>query len=676
MRERERVDAFHYLSKKDGRRVGNLCGIVVSEARRSPTQEDSSSRQQTEGAGDVGTEQQPHTNQRESETAAAQGRPVRILTLKAMTRSGGTSTEGATAAAPKRLKKGDAVVYKPLGAHKYRAAAVLSVARNGDGVKVLFHNGKYVTDVETNMSLIRRPTAEERAELSRHWDDIWQHPAASSLASAKGPKGDRDDDGESAVEHEPFYAYLQRLNWKAPAFSSVADLRVMTWNVKHYGARSRVPRDAEAREQRAIHDDERSRNLAEVIFQSRCHLVVLQEIAKAADLAALCALVCERDPSASAGAWSFTAVVGEHAMLYRADKLAAALGGGGDGPGLRVEAGLYARGETLSPAFRRAYDWAAVAPRFDFALQGASAARPPAFFFAHTADGAGAASASRSIALCSVHLAFTAKEVRAQQLSHLASLMPGPSYDARQHIFVLLGDFNSNASVASRGHDLASSAVGDEVMEAINASSPGHELALQPGEKTSVGGERYDEIICHASARGRRHAHVFPPRERVQPQLRTALPTAELGASKRVEQAFYNIFSDHLPVFLDVAFVPVGPRQRAHPGEQIARGQPSAAAAAHIARAVGGGGVAATPDKDALLPVAAALTDAPLGVAAGAEAPVDLEKAAAPPPPVREQGVGEEGALSPGMQCKNCTAGKGCRWRGRPGHAPAVSPAA
>ena len=84
-------------------------------------------------------------------------------------------------------------------------------------------------------------------------------------------------------------------------------------------------------------------------------------------------------------------------MLYHSELIACALGcggssntaeslgGGGSSPAeslggsgsstaesLLVEAGFYARDETLSPAFRAATNWAATPRRFDFAMDGAS----------------------------------------------------------------------------------------------------------------------------------------------------------------------------------------------------------------------------------------------------------------------------------------------------------------
>jgi hypothetical protein len=117
-----------------------------------------------------------------------------------------------------------------------------------------------------------------------------------------------------------------------------------------------------------------------------------------------------------------------------------------------------------------------------------------------------------------------------------------------------LGDFNSNASVAKRGLDFVTSVEGSEVMKRINTHSSGHVLALGAGEKTSIGGERFDEVIVHQSTLGRRHAHVFPPLGLVQPQMCRALPEAEQRQYKTATMGFGNIFSDHLLVYVDLEF--------------------------------------------------------------------------------------------------------------------------
>merc|ERR1711871_443158 len=181
-------------------------------------------------------------------------------------------------------------------------------------------------------------------------------------------------------------------------------------------------------------------------------------------MARVCQLLHARGASED-GEWQSTAVVGEHALLYRPSVIASML----DCPpeDVSVTCGLYSQGDTLSPAFRQATDWEGVSSRFDFAMQGASAARLPALFFLHDKRPAREdAPPRRSLGLCSVHFAFGpggSSHVRDRQLEHLASLMPGASYDPGSCLYALVGDMNSNASVASRGHDLASSELGARV---------------------------------------------------------------------------------------------------------------------------------------------------------------------------------------------------------------------
>lgn len=514
------------------------------------------------------------------------------------------------------LRKGDRCVYKALEARKWRAAVVLNVARNGEAIMILWtKNGSAVFQDDVHAKLVQRPTAAQEAELAEQFKACL---ADARLEKSKSKSKSKSAGDGAPVEHEPLYVWMQRRGFKANKVHE-GHVRVMTWNVKHYGAKAERVRthDAELRERlrlrQAVHDAERARNLVEVIYLSRCALVVLQEISKSADLQLLCTLLEERcacSRSKAGAAWRSTAVVGEHAMIYRADLLAGALGCAT--AALRVEAGLYQRDETLSAAFRAAADWKAVKGRFDFAMQGASAARLPGLFFVHHGgDGGGR---SRSIALCSVHLAFGANgssETRERQLSNLASLMPGPSYDHDACLFALMGDMNSNASVAERGHDLASSELGKRVVGEINRSSPGHELALRAGQKTSIGGGRYDEVIVHDGARGKRSAHVYPHRAEIVSQMKRALPLEEQEEYKSVHMAFSNIFSDHLPVYVDLEF------------RGAARVTPAPVLAAPPTAAAAGGGGDATA----------------------------------------QAAKGE-------FKCLNCKAGKGCRWRGREGHAP------
>ena len=70
-------------------------------------------------------------------------------------------------------------------------------------------------------------------------------------------------------------------------------------------------------------------------------------------------------------------------------------------------------------------------------------------------------------------------------------------------------------------------------------------------------GERYDEIIVHEAAVGRRKANVYPSYATILPMRRKALPEVEqegASTSAKLSTAFSNIFSDHLPIFVDVEF--------------------------------------------------------------------------------------------------------------------------
>lgn len=520
---------------------------------------------------------------------------------------------------PLKLRKGQRLVYKELQGRKWRAAIAMSVARNGDAVKLLWTDGRTVSDHDASVALVRSPTAAEEADLEAHWELLLDEST---------------DDATTTVEHEPLHVLLRRRNHKANKVGP-RHVRLMTWNVKHFGAtaaRLRVrDRNERARllQQREAHDDERMRNIVEVVFQSRCALVVMQEIAREADTAALCALLDERVGRQGQRCWHATEVVGEHAMLYDRNTLAAALGCS-EPDGLSIECGLYDRGTTLSDAYRQATDWDAVAPRFDFALGGASDARLPAFFFARDASHP----SGRSVAICSVHLAYGRagkSDTRERQLAQLASLMPGGDYEPSRCLYALLGDFNSNASVAERGHDFASSAVGDAAMACANSHASGHVLALAAGKKTSVGGERYDEMIVHGAALGRRHAHVFPPRERLVPHMQAALPVEEQQSGASISTAFFNIFSDHLPVYCDLEFVSAG--------------------------------------------TVASSTDADGEVADGGEVAACCEEASLDGGERAATKIACPPALSQtDITCKRCSVGKGCRWRGKPGHLPSGLP--
>jgi hypothetical protein len=89
-------------------------------------------------------------------------------------------------------------------------------------------------------------------------------------------------------------------------------------------------------------------------------------------------------------------------------------------------------------------------------------------------------------------------------------------------------------------------------MTTINKASPDHVLALPAGVKTSIAGERYDEVIVHKNTLGRRHAHVYPCRDLLLPQMKAALPEEEQRRYKSVQMGFANIMSDHLLVYVDL----------------------------------------------------------------------------------------------------------------------------
>ena len=100
-------------------------------------------------------------------------------------------------------------------------------------------------------------------------------------------------------------------------------------------------------------------------------------------------------------------------------------------------------------------------------------------------------------------------------------------------------------------------------------------------------------------------------REQLVAHMREALPEEEQEAASSVARSFSNIFSDHLPVFVDVEM-------------GVERGEQE--------------------------------------VAAG-EVKREVEHAEASP----SEATVSEATLT----CKRCAAGKGCRWRGRQGHAAA-----
>ena len=188
---------------------------------------------------------------------------------------------------PPRWRKNDRVVYKDLPpARKWRAAIVISVARNGEAVTIKYYDGRSVCDKDVHIDQVRVPNEEESTELKGHWEKIAERLANSEVE-------------EMREKHEPLHEFLRKRGWKANRVGH-NQLRLMTWNVKHFGAtvprertRDKVEREHHA-QQRAEHDHERMCNLAEVIVTSRCVLVVLQEIAKTANTAQLCSELDER----------------------------------------------------------------------------------------------------------------------------------------------------------------------------------------------------------------------------------------------------------------------------------------------------------------------------------------------------------------------------------------------
>jgi endonuclease/exonuclease/phosphatase family metal-dependent hydrolase len=306
-----------------------------------------------------------------------------------------------------------------------------------------------------------------------------------------------------------------------------------------------------------MHNDERTRNLVEVIHQARCSVVALQEIATSAAAALLCRRLDQRHSGKDEQGvgWCSTGIIGEHAMIYQRALLASFLECREDE--LKIHCALYqkknpfdcAQTPELAETFENATKWGD--GRYDFSMK---RARLPALFFVHNGQPHESES-FRSITVCSVHLAYGPNgksQTREKQLQDLASLMPGACYDETHSLYALLGDFNSNASVPDKGLDFTNSSVGEAVMRGINEKSPGHVLALQAGVKTSIGGQRYDEVIVHKKALGRRHAHVYPCRDLLLPQMKKALSEVDQGRYKSVMMGFSNIMSDHLLVYVDL----------------------------------------------------------------------------------------------------------------------------
>ena len=101
---------------------------------------------------------------------------------------------------PLKLRKGQRLVYKELQGRKWRAAIAMSVARNGDAVKLLWTDGRTVSDHDASVALVRSPTAAEEADLEAHWELLLDEST---------------DDATTTVEHEPLHVLLRRRNHKA-----------------------------------------------------------------------------------------------------------------------------------------------------------------------------------------------------------------------------------------------------------------------------------------------------------------------------------------------------------------------------------------------------------------------------------------------------------------------------
>jgi len=212
-------------------------------------------------------------------------------------------------------------------------------------------------------------------------------------------------------------------------------------------------------------------------------------------------------------------------------------------------------------------------------VQGASKARLPVFFYVFDRrsgapsdvtshhqvkplQGAAVVRKKRSIAICSVHFAAGPKsETRDLQFANMSSLMPGASHDPTSCLFALMGDLNSESSVSSKV-DFTVSDIAVNMMQKLNGTVvPGEEkwvLTLQKDEKTSVVGKRYDEVIAHKKACNDRCAHVYPRRDVIFEHRFAALPEEEqmevLRKEKSLTKQFEDIFTDHLPVYMDLAF--------------------------------------------------------------------------------------------------------------------------
>ena len=212
-----------------------------------------------------------------------------------------TQPQEALAPTPK-LIKGARVTYKAQGNRKWRAAIVESIGRgrNSEGVKLWVHNGaNRMNDENVHVTLVKDPSELPEADRppADHWDALARYAEKFSKKT-------------TVNYHEPLWHFLQHC-YPANPRSSQNQLRVMSWNVKHFGAEHKKKptlATAEARadpeerqrqlreleQQQHAHDEERRRNLAEVILLSRASLVVLQEVSRTANLTELCRLLDER----------------------------------------------------------------------------------------------------------------------------------------------------------------------------------------------------------------------------------------------------------------------------------------------------------------------------------------------------------------------------------------------
>jgi hypothetical protein len=207
------------------------------------------------------------------------------------------------------LKRKSEVVYRALQGRKWRTAVVWTAYRCGRVVKILYtKNGKQFFAEDVMVKLVNQPlevlSIEEVNERIPHWAAL--HSDLQLRLSKDHNPGD-----DLTVDHMPLYIFMQRKNYKANPISK-GTLRLGTFNIKHYGAKKSCT-GCTARRTRAgcpiaspfaspceycseikRHEDERTRNLVEVIHQARCSVVALQEIATSADTALLCSLLDER----------------------------------------------------------------------------------------------------------------------------------------------------------------------------------------------------------------------------------------------------------------------------------------------------------------------------------------------------------------------------------------------